>query len=84
MSFLVLQSFWRGRQRELVLVALRLLRLLFFRCLVTVNVLKLFLTVSWMGLQFVIVVISDHTHLLFGTIQYNTIQRALFFTQVIT
>ena len=32
-------------------------------CLVTVNVLWLFLTVPWVGLQFVAVVFADHTHL---------------------
>ena len=31
----------------------------------TVNVLWLFLTVAWVGLRCVIVVFSDHTHLLF-------------------
>ena len=41
------------------------LLLLSFGCLVTVNVLKLFLTVPLVGLQFVIVVFPDHTHLLF-------------------
>ena len=40
------------------------LPLLSFRCLVTVNVLWLFLTVPWVGLQCVIVVFPDHTHLL--------------------
>ena len=40
--------------------------LLSYRCLVTVNVLCLFLTVPWIGLQCVIVVFPDHTHLLFG------------------
>ena len=39
-----------------------------FRCLVTDNVLWLFLSVPWVGLQFVIVVFPDHTHLLFYTI----------------
>ena len=43
------------------------LLLLSFGCLVTVNVLWLFLTVPWVGLQFVIVVFSDHTHLLFAS-----------------
>ena len=37
-----------------------------FRCLVTVNVLWLFLMVPWVGLQCVIVVFLDHTHLLFS------------------
>ena len=39
--------------------------LLSYRRLVTVNVLCLFLTVKWVGLQCVIVVFPDHTHLLF-------------------
>ena len=38
--------------------------LLPYRCLVTVNVLWLFLAVPWVGLQYVIVVFLDHTHLL--------------------
>ena len=41
------------------------LLLLSYRCIVTINVLWLFLTVPWVGLQHVIVVILDHTHLLF-------------------
>ena len=36
-----------------------------FGCIVTVNVLQLFLKGPWVGLQFVIVVFPDHTHLLF-------------------
>ena len=32
----------------------------------TINVLWLFLTVPWVGLQYVIVVFPDHTHLLFN------------------
>ena len=43
------------RKRELVP-----LLLLSFECLVTVNVLWLFLIVAWVGLQFVI--FPDHTH----------------------
>ena len=42
------------------------LLLLSYRCIVTINVLWPFLTVSWVGLQYVIVVFPDHTHLLFG------------------
>ena len=34
-------------------------------CLVTVNDMWLFRTVQWVGLQCVIVVFPDHTHLLF-------------------
>ena len=41
------------------------LLLLSFRCLATVNVWWLFLTVPWVGLQCVNVVFPDHTHLLF-------------------
>ena len=44
------------------------LLLSFVRCLVTVNVLWLFHTVAWVGLQCVIVVFPDHTHLLFVAI----------------
>ena len=33
-----------------------------FWCLVTVSVLWLFVTVSWVGLQSAIVVFPDHTH----------------------
>ena len=35
------------------------------RCIVNINVLWLSLTVPWVGLQYVIVVFPDHTHLLF-------------------
>ena len=41
------------------------LLLLSYRCIVTINVLWLFLTMSWVGLQCVIVVFPDLTHLLF-------------------
>ena len=41
------------------------LLILFYRCIVTINVLWLSLTVPWVGLQCVILVFSDHTHLLF-------------------
>ena len=34
-------------------------------CLPTINVLRLFLTVPWIGLKCVIVVFPDHTHSLF-------------------
>ena len=60
MSSLVLQSSWGGE-----LVALLLLS---YECLVTINVLWLFLAVSWVGLKCVIVIFPDHTHLLF---KYN-------------
>ena len=38
-----------------------------YSCIVTINVLWLFLTVLWVGQQYVIVVFPDHSHLLFGT-----------------
>ena len=53
----VVSSFARGRESRLLLLS--------YGCLVTVNVLWLFLRVSWVGLQCVIVVFPDHTHLLF-------------------
>ena len=46
-------------------IKLDALLLLPYRCLVTVIVLWLFLTVSWVGLQCVIVVFPDNTHSLF-------------------
>ena len=49
-------------KRKRKLVALLLLS---YRCVVTVNVLWLFITLPWVGSQFVIVVFLDHTHLLF-------------------
>ena len=48
------------RKRELVG-----LLLLSYGCLVTVNAPWLFLTVPWIGLQYVIVVYPDHTHLFY-------------------
>ena len=47
------------RKRELVA-----LLLFTYGCLATVNVLWLFLTVPWVGVQCVIMVLPDHTHLL--------------------
>ena len=58
----VLSSFTIILTRKRELVALLLLS---FGCLVTVNVLWLFLMVPWVVLQFVIVLFPDHTHLLF-------------------
>ena len=48
------------RKRKLVS-----LLLLYYRCIVTINVLWLFLMMPWVGLQCVIVVFPDHTNLLF-------------------
>ena len=41
------------------------LLLLSYRCVVTINVMWLFLTVPWVGMQCVIVVFLNKTHLLF-------------------
>ena len=59
----VLSNFTIILKRKRELVALLLLS---YGCLVTVNVLWLFLKVSWVGLQCVVVVFHDHTHLLFA------------------
>ena len=48
------------RKRKLVA-----LLLLFYRCIVTICLLSLFLTVLWVGLQYAIVVFPGHTHYLF-------------------
>ena len=49
-------------KRKRKLVALLLLS---YRCIVSINFLWLFLTVPWVGLQYLIVVFPDHTYLLF-------------------
>ena len=49
-----------NRKRKLVA-----LLLLSYRCIVTLNVLWLFLTVPWVGLERMLVVFPDHTHLLY-------------------
>ena len=59
------------------------LLLMLYRCIVTINVLCLFLTMPWAGLRYVIVVFTDHTRLLFGihsfratfTISFNSVAR---------
>ena len=48
------------RKRKLVAMLLSS-----YRCIVTINVMRLFPTLPWVGLQNVIVVFPDHTHLLF-------------------
>ena len=58
----VRSSFAIISKRKRKLVALVLLS---YRCIVTINVLWLFLTVPWVGLQYVILVFPDHTHLLY-------------------
>ena len=62
MLLCVLSSFAILLKRMRELVALLVLS---YGCLVTVIVLWLFLTVSWVGMQCVIVVFPDHTHLFF-------------------
>ena len=49
------------RKRKLVA-----LLLLFYRCIVTIKVLCLFLVVPWVCLQYMILVFPDHTRLLFN------------------
>ena len=55
----VLSSFAIILKRKRELVALLLLS---YKCIVTVYVVWLFLTMLWVGLQCVIVVFPDHTH----------------------
>ena len=59
-----------------VCFTLVVLFLLFSWCLVTVNVLWLFLAVPWVCLQCVIVVFSDHTHLLFHTLAVLSFKKS--------
>ena len=66
-SFLALQSSLRGRERADGFAFMS------SRCLVTVNVLWLFLKVPWVCLQCLIVVFPDHTHLL-KTSKYQEIE----------
>ena len=49
----------------------KLVALLFlsYRCIVTINILWIFLTVPWVGLQYVILVFPDRTHLLFAVVR---------------
>ena len=66
-----MSSYWNLKLTPLHLFAIILKRkrklvalfLLSYRCLVTVNVVWLFLAVLYVGLQCVIVVFPDHTHL---------------------
>ena len=58
----VLSSFAIILKRKRELVALLLLS---YGCFVIVNILRLFLSVLWVGLRCVIVVFPDHTRLLF-------------------
>ena len=58
--------FWLKRKRKLVA-----LLLLSYRCLITINVQWLYLTVPWVGLQCVIVVVPDHTHFVYRGVGYQ-------------
>ena len=71
----VLSSFSIILKRKRELVALVLLS---YRCLVTVNVMLLYLTVPWFGLWCVIVVFPDHTHLRFVERYLTTLDRSFF------
>ena len=61
--FCVHSSFAIILKRKRKLFALLLLSYMYI-CIVTVNVMRLFITVPWVGLQCVFVVFHDHTHLL--------------------
>ena len=61
------------RKRKLVT-----LLVLPYRCIVTIIVLWLFLTVPRVGLQYVIVVFSDHTHLLLEQRQNTALLNVVF------
>ena len=65
----VYSSFAIILKRKRMLVALLLLS---YRCIVTINVLWLFLMLPLVGLQCVTVVIPDHTHLLFACYRHET------------
>ena len=58
----ILYSFANIFKRKRKLVALHLLS---YRCIVTIHVLCFFLTVTWVDLQYVIVLFPGHAHSLF-------------------
>ena len=70
-------AFILKRTRKLVA-----LLLLFYRCIVTINGLWLFITVSWVVLQCVILVFPDHTHLLFERMDIEIIPLSNFCNNV--
>ena len=65
------------RKRELVD-----LLLLSYGCLATVNVLWLYFTAPWVGLQCVIVVFPDHTHFLLRNLNVGNPCKAIWFRYV--
>ena len=62
-SFIYVHSSFAILKRKRKLVALLLL---FYRYVVTINVLWLFLTVPWVCLQYMLAVFPDHTRVLFN------------------
>ena len=60
------------RKRKLVSLII-----LSYRCIVTINVLWLYVTVPWVGLQYVIVVFPDHTHFLANNDKMREIKKTL-------
>ena len=50
----------------------------------TVSVMWLFLTMPWVGLQCVIVVFPDHSHLLSGDTQTNPFRKAKLWYQKVS
>ena len=68
-------AFILKRKRKLVA-----LLILSYKCIITINGLFLFLTVSCVGVQCVIVVFPDHTHLLFERMDIEIIPLSNFAT----
>ena len=63
------------------------LLLLSYRCIVTLNVFRLFLAMPFVDQQYVIVVFPDHTHLLFNKhiiLTYFLINTGVFFVLMIS
>ena len=68
MHYSVHSSFAINLKMKRKLVALLVLS---HSCIVTINILWLFLMVLWVGLQCMIVVIPEHTHLLFHSVCFH-------------
>ena len=58
--------------RFAIIMMRKLIALLFLsnRYIVTINVLSLYLMVTWVGLHCVVVVFPDHTHFLLGVFHF--------------
>ena len=63
MHYFVFILVLRSLKRKRKLIDLLLLS---YRCIVTINVLRLFLAGPWVGLKCVIAVFPDYTHLIFA------------------